>query len=176
MRILWPEPVATEIIAAFQRTLETGEAYRSRDFSSPRADTDNVESYEWELHRITLPDGQAWVSFRYYFDSTRLRRAEQALREADRRKDEFLATLAHELRNPLAPIRNGLQILRSTEFDPAAAPQVHEMLERQVEPPRPARRRSHGGRARDARPHRAAQGARRPRRDAARAPSRRAAR
>ena len=68
----------------------------------------------------------------YYFDSTRLRKAEQALREADRRKDEFLATLAHELRNPLAPIRNGLQILRLAELDPAAAAQVHEMLERQV--------------------------------------------
>ena len=131
MRILWPEPVAAEIIAAFERTLETGEAYRSRDFSSPRADTDNVESYEWELHRITLPDGRPGV-VSYYFDSTRLRMAEHALREADRRKDEFLATLAHELRNPLAPIRNGLQILRSTELDPAAAPQVHEMLERQV--------------------------------------------
>jgi PAS domain S-box-containing protein len=39
------------------------------------------------------------------------KRAEQALREADKRKDEFLATLAHELRNPLAPIRNAVQIL-----------------------------------------------------------------
>ena len=39
-------------------------------------------------------------------------RAEQALIEADRRKDEFLATLAHELRNPLAPIRNAAQIMR----------------------------------------------------------------
>ena len=40
------------------------------------------------------------------------REAEEALREADRRKDEFLATLAHELRNPLAPIRNALQMMR----------------------------------------------------------------
>jgi PAS domain S-box-containing protein len=131
MRILWPEPVATEMIAAFRHTLETGEAYRSRNFSSQRADTDNVESYEWELHRITLPDGKLGV-VSYYFDTTRLRKAEQALREADRRKDEFLATLAHELRNPLAPIRNGLQILRLARGDPAAAAQVQEMLERQV--------------------------------------------
>jgi signal transduction histidine kinase len=42
-------------------------------------------------------------------------RAEEALREADRRKDEFLALLAHELRNPLAPIRNGIEILRRTD-------------------------------------------------------------
>jgi PAS domain S-box-containing protein len=130
LHLLWPEPVAAEMVAAFRATLETGEAYRSRNFSSARADTANVESYEWELHRITLPDGQPGV-VSYYFDSTRLRKAEHALREADRRKDEFLATLAHELRNPLAPIRNGLQILRMTGGD-AAAPQIHQMLERQV--------------------------------------------
>ena len=42
-------------------TRDRRDAYRSRDFSSPRADTDNVESYEWELHRITLPDGRLGV-------------------------------------------------------------------------------------------------------------------
>ena len=45
-------------------------------------------------------------------DITDLKRNEDALREADRRKDEFLATLAHELRNPLAPVRNAVEILR----------------------------------------------------------------
>ena len=132
MHIVWPKPVADEVVGAFRRTLETGEPYRSRNFMSQRADNDNIESYEFELHRITLPNGRPGV-VAYYFDSTRLRKAEQALREADRRKDEFLATLAHELRNPLAPIRNGLQILRLTGRDPTAAVQVQEMLERQVE-------------------------------------------
>ena len=45
-------------------------------------------------------------------DITERKRTEEALREADRRKDEFLALLAHELRNPLAPLRNGLQVMR----------------------------------------------------------------
>ena len=54
-----------------------------------------------------------------------------ALRDADRRKDEFLATLAHELRNPLAPIRNSLHLLRVAGAR-ASAERVHEMLERQV--------------------------------------------
>jgi two-component system CheB/CheR fusion protein len=59
-------------------------------------------------------------------------RAAEALREADRRKDEFLAILAHELRNPLAPIRNSLHILRlSSQGDPATT-RVGEMVERQV--------------------------------------------
>ena len=48
-----------------------------------------------------------------FFDITERKQAEEALQEADRRKDEFLATLAHELRNPLAPIRNALQVLRA---------------------------------------------------------------
>jgi signal transduction histidine kinase len=59
------------------------------------------------------------------------RRAE-ALREADRRKDEFLATLAHELRNPLAPLRNALQILRMAESDPATTRKARDMMERQL--------------------------------------------
>ena len=45
-------------------------------------------------------------------DMTDRKQADEALRQSDRRKDEFLATLAHELRNPLAPIRNGLQLLK----------------------------------------------------------------
>src|SRR6266849_5185608 len=54
------------------------------------------------------------------------------LREADRRKDEFLATLAHELRNPLAPISNALQIMRLAGTSGAAAEQVRAMMERQL--------------------------------------------
>ncbi len=54
------------------------------------------------------------------------------LREADRRKDEFLASLAHELRNPLAPIRNGVQILRMTGAEPQSQT-VLPMMERQLQ-------------------------------------------
>ena len=65
-------------------------------------------------------------------DITQRKQAEAALREADRRKDEFLATLAHELRNPLAPIRNSLHILRLKAANDTAADSVCEMMERQV--------------------------------------------
>ncbi len=57
----------------------------------------------------------------------------QNLKDADRRKDEFLATLAHELRNPLAPIRNGLEILRLNETDSSEMVDVREVMQRQVE-------------------------------------------
>jgi CheY-like chemotaxis protein/two-component sensor histidine kinase len=57
-------------------------------------------------------------------------RAEQALKEADRRKDEFLATLAHELRNPLAPISNAVQLMRRADGD--ARERLTGIVERQV--------------------------------------------
>jgi PAS domain S-box-containing protein len=66
-------------------------------------------------------------------DITTRRRAEDELREADRRKDEFLATLAHELRNPLAPIRNSLQILKMPRLDAVTLERSREMMERQVQ-------------------------------------------
>jgi signal transduction histidine kinase len=57
----------------------------------------------------------------------------QALREADQRKDEFLAMLAHELRNPLAPIRSAVQLLRLRELTAAQRGRAREVIERQVE-------------------------------------------
>jgi CheY-like chemotaxis protein len=58
--------------------------------------------------------------------------SERRLREADRRKDEFLALLAHELRNPLAPIRTGLELIRLSGDRPATIRRVRSMMERQV--------------------------------------------
>ncbi|WP_169728094.1 PAS domain-containing protein [Massilia alkalitolerans] len=61
-----------------------------------------------------------------------LRKLASDLEEADRRKTEFLATLAHELRNPLAPIRSGLSVMRLKGDNPASVARVREMMERQV--------------------------------------------
>jgi len=58
--------------------------------------------------------------------------AEAALREADRRKDEFLATLAHELRNPLAPMVNALTILGNPEIDARMSQRARDMIGRQL--------------------------------------------
>jgi PAS domain S-box-containing protein len=101
-------------------------------------------------YRVVRPDGSIrWVrdrafpvkdaAGRFYRlvgiidDFTERKHAEEALKEADRRKDEFLATLAHELRNPLAPLRNGLQIMRLAGNDRAAVEQARAMMERQLE-------------------------------------------
>jgi two-component system CheB/CheR fusion protein len=65
-------------------------------------------------------------------DITERKRVEESLREGDRRKDEFLAILAHELRNPLAPLANGIQIIRVAPDDPEAVARAREMMERQM--------------------------------------------
>ena len=65
-------------------------------------------------------------------DVTRRKRAEAAIQDADRRKDEFLALLAHELRNPLAPIRTGLELIRLAGDTPQAVQRVRVMMQRQV--------------------------------------------
>ncbi len=72
-------------------------------------------------------------------DVTERRRAEEerreaveALKEADRRKDEFLALLAHELRNPLAPVRNGLQVMRLAAGNADLVAKTRDMMDRQL--------------------------------------------
>jgi two-component system CheB/CheR fusion protein len=67
-----------------------------------------------------------------FFDITDRKRAELALREADRRKEEFLAVLAHELRNPLAPIVAGLELLRKLPEDQALVQRVTATMARQT--------------------------------------------
>ncbi len=268
LRIVWPEPVAASIIDIFRNTLATGEPYRSKDFVNIRADSNQAESYEFEIHRIALSSGRQGAVC-YYFDASKLRQAESEVRDgeqrmrlatdatgvgvwqwnvitdaiqwdaqmfqmygvpptpdgyvtydtwhgavlpedlphqeavlqdtlrrrgrssrqfrirrasdgecrvvesvetvltgadgqvqwvlgtnlditdrkrtddelqrlaaelidADRRKDVFLATLAHELRNPLAPMRNGLQIMKLTKDNGDTAEQVRAMMDRQL--------------------------------------------
>jgi signal transduction histidine kinase/ActR/RegA family two-component response regulator len=67
-----------------------------------------------------------------FSDITERIEADQALRSADRRKDEFLATLAHELRNPLAPLRNGLQLLRQQSSRQPVLQHTVAMMDRQL--------------------------------------------
>jgi PAS domain S-box-containing protein len=66
-------------------------------------------------------------------DITARKQAELALQEANRAKDEFIATLAHELRNPLAPIRTGLELLRRDKANGPASERARETMERQLQ-------------------------------------------
>jgi PAS domain S-box-containing protein len=75
------------------------------------------------------PRGGAWLSY----EITDRKRAEEALREEDRRKAEFLAVLSHELRNPLAPIRNSILLLERTAPGSKQATHATEVIRRQTE-------------------------------------------
>jgi len=258
LRCVWPEPFASEAIGHFRHTLDTGEAYHAPSTVERRRDSGEVESYDWKVERLLLPDGRFGVvchfydlserqryeaalreseeEFRAMFtessvgkaqgdldgrllrvnaalcaltgyaeieligqklldithpddrercaaglvefirgneqsfplekrlirrdgsivwvhmvvnrirdaagraqrivaivqDITERKRAEDVLREADRRKDEFIATLAHELRNPLAPAMNSLDLLDRTGSREPQVIEVRQTLRRQL--------------------------------------------
>jgi len=138
MRMLWTRDFADEVVRLFRRTLDTGEPHIESERAEQRLDRGVVEYYEWRIDRIPLPDGRNGVVcyFRDISAQVQSRRvieeSHHALREADRRKNEFLATLSHELRNPLAPLRNALHILRRQGSDTAVAASARDIMERQL--------------------------------------------
>jgi PAS domain S-box-containing protein len=86
------------------------------------------------LGQITRsPEGRALSMTGISIDITRSKEVERELRDADERKNEFLAVLSHELRNPLAPLRNGLEILRLAKDDSAVAERTRAMMTRQLD-------------------------------------------
>jgi PAS domain S-box-containing protein len=133
----FPEDHATIIDEFFPSVLANGHGeieVRFRHF-----ETGEARWMAYKVLTLTDPSGRAVGLATVSQDVTERRRLEDGLRkmavdlaEADRRKDEFLATLAHELRNPLAPIRNALQILRLSG-DPQAHEQARTLMERQLE-------------------------------------------
>ena len=109
----------------YGRIARTGETLRFDNEAAPLGRWYDVCAFRIgppELRRVGV----------VFNDITGRKRAEQALRDADRRKDEFLATLAHELRNPLAPLRNALQLLRAAEPGDATQAKAGEIMERQL--------------------------------------------
>ncbi|MCD8488815.1 MAG: PAS domain S-box protein [Desertifilum sp.] len=105
LRTIWREPFATEVIHCFRHTLATGESYHSPPTVEPRADIEEIQSYDWQLHRITLPDGSYGVVC-YFYDLSELKRAEAIMRQNGDR-DAFLVALNDALR----PLNDPLEIL-----------------------------------------------------------------
>ncbi len=92
--------------------------------------------YRWYLGRaVPVRDDSGEVA-RWYGTATEIqarKQAEEALAESDRRKDEFINVLAHELRNPLAPVRTSLHLLREGRYEQGEDVHLWEIVDRQVE-------------------------------------------
>jgi two-component system CheB/CheR fusion protein len=86
-----------------------------------------------ESHRTVQEQSDgSWLVFETNRDITKRKQMEQSLLQADRQKDEFLAMLAHELRNPLAPLRNALSILHRSNPNQLPIEKLLTMMDRQV--------------------------------------------
>ena len=123
-----PEHVE-RVVVRIQHSWDTGEVWED---TFPLRGRDG--RYRWFLSRAVPIRDAAGRVLRWFgtnTDITEQREAEAALKQADRRKDEFIATLSHELRNPLAPLRNGLELLRMQGANGELTP-IREMMERQL--------------------------------------------
>jgi PAS domain S-box-containing protein len=94
--------------------------------------TNGLRMYEYIFVPVLGATGEVEAVAGTTRDITDRKTVEDALREADRKKDDFIAMLAHELRNPLAPIRNGLQVMRLAPGDASAVASARGMMERQL--------------------------------------------
>jgi PAS domain S-box-containing protein len=114
MRILWPESFASEAVRIFRHTLETGEPYVSPGLTEKRNDIGAIESYEWQVNRVILADGQHGVVC-YYFDTTRLQQAHRAVRESEERFRTFISATSNVVYR-MSPDWSEMRYLDGQEF------------------------------------------------------------
>jgi PAS domain S-box-containing protein len=126
----YPPELAQRLHRQIQTVIDTRQPLRDETAYTSAV---GERQYEYIFVPVLGADGRVEAVSGSTRDITDRKRAEEALRDADRRKDEFLATLAHELRNPLAPIQNSLQILKMPRIDAQTVERSREMMERQVQ-------------------------------------------
>ncbi len=123
MERCYPDPAYRERVRQFMQSCREG-------WMDIRMRTRDGRDLETSWANVRLSSGtQVGIGI----DITDRKRYEQSLQDADRRKDEFLAMLGHELRNPLAPIRNAAQVIRLLSPSDPNVRRSTEVIERQVE-------------------------------------------
>jgi PAS domain S-box-containing protein len=128
------ELVHPEDLPAYRSKVETAArdgGTWDHDFRIVRPRDGTVAWLTERAHGTRDSDGKLLI-IGLVWDVTERKLLESSLQDTDRRKDEFLATLAHELRNPLAPLRNGLQIARLTSGADSPFRRTLEMMDRQL--------------------------------------------
>jgi signal transduction histidine kinase/ActR/RegA family two-component response regulator len=123
------------LVDYLEETLErplTGREAMAVGLALDEAITSSISSYNLHQQEAIRDSERQQAERRRQEAESRHHAEAEALRENSRRKDEFLATLGHELRNPLAPIRNAVQVLRLRVSDAQTVTWAGELLERQV--------------------------------------------
>jgi PAS domain S-box-containing protein len=126
----FPKEIADRFRADDLRVLQTATAMRYEEAVPVRGENRTTLTVKFPLCDSA---GTPYAVCGIATDITDLKRAEQALRQADRLKDEFLAMLAHELRNPLAPIRNAVEVMRMLGPSDPNHQRARDLIERQVQ-------------------------------------------
>lgn len=125
----YPAELAARLQDQIQTVISTHEPLRDE---TPYTSETGTRFYEYIFVPVFGPDGNVEAVAGSTRDITERLASEEALREADRRKDEFIALLAHELRNPLAPIRTALQLIRMAPDRPEIVADSRDVMERQL--------------------------------------------
>jgi PAS domain S-box-containing protein len=120
-----------KVAAVMQRLRDPATHYLKSENRNRTRDGRTLYS-EWYNSILHDEAGQVVTVFSLVLDVTERNQAMEQLREADRRKDVYIATLAHELRNPLAPIVNAAALLRSPELAPERLAWIADMVGRQA--------------------------------------------
>ena len=130
---VWSE--AEAVLAPLFARVFRGESVHMDDFGLMLEREGRLEEAHFAFSYTPVRDDSGAVAglFGVCIETTQGVRMQEELRETHRRKDEFLATLAHELRNPLAPLRNALFLTRQPSSDAARLDSLQRMMERQVE-------------------------------------------
>ena len=126
----YPPALADRLHRQIRQVIDTRQPVRDE---TPYTSAAGERQYEYIFVPVVGAGGAVEAVAGSTRDVTDRKRMEEQLKEADRRKDEFLATLAHELRNPLAPIRNALQVMRLARSDAEAVEKARGMMERQLD-------------------------------------------
>jgi PAS domain S-box-containing protein len=131
--VVAPEDAREGVESPIDRVLREGRVVHERDPLMLKSRSGGTIPIAYSAAPVQAHEEQVSGVVLVFRDESDRRRTELTLQNADRRKDEFLATLAHELRNPLAPICTGLELLNMSPEEPKTAEEIRSMMQRQAQ-------------------------------------------